>query len=140
MHALQKLQDRPSRYRVVVTAEAARSGRQRTDRERIPAAEHLVVQTRPHALAANLQQLPPRAGEGGVYLFEPQPLSGSNVFEARAEAQMPAPLDIRCCIEPEAQREHRPFLRCQRLLQLLRLPQVVAALVTLGIGIQARTQ
>src|SRR5690606_17100904 len=63
-----------------------------------------------------------------------------DALERLETMQMPAAFEVRLAIEPEARREGRVLVRGQQTAHLLAIPDVEAAFVSVGVGIEARAE
>ena len=110
-HELERAFRRRREFRLV---EHARGDRQAADGERVPAAEHLVVEAGPHALAADRQQFRARAVDVLFDLGRVELQFLGDLLDRHEHVRVPRAFEVRLFVESEAAAEHAPFERRQR--------------------------
>src|SRR5438105_4522486 len=122
----------------LIVREGAPGYRHAADHERVPGGQDLLIARRAYTLRANAEELRAGSGEERLDFFLRAAGLPGDVGGGGGDAQVPAPLEVRFPVEPEAWRKHRELLGAQRFADLVAVPGVELPLVTFRVGIEAR--
>src|SRR6185437_17142842 len=122
----------------VLAPQGSSGARHAADRECVPRSEDLLVARRRNASAANREQFCTRGIDQPFDLGRGLAENRCDLFDGGEGVQMPLALEVRCALESEAWRECGVLLGRERALDLCAFPNVVLALVALGVRIEAR--
>src|SRR5207244_10242396 len=98
----------------------------------------LLIARRAYTRRANAEERRAGSGEERLDFFLRAAGLPGDVGGGGGDAQVPAPLEVRFPVEPEAWRKHRELLGAQRFADLVAVPGVELPLVTFRVGIEDR--